>query len=324
MSDDDRGFRELIDAACDGLLTPDQARRLEALLEDNEEAQWLYLAHMRLDGRLRWEFGRTDDVPSERATLATVGPRPQARTVRPSIPATGPRGAWIRRGGRFLARHVVSTAVLLTIAGAIALLIGLGLVERPGSQRRDPGVAHERGPKAESEAEPPRLPAVSVATLGRTVGCRWTDATKILASGDRLFAGRSLHLASGVAEIAVQRGAEIVLQGPAAIELEADKVIRLEAGKVTAKITRASARGFVIHTAEATFADEGTEFGVEVSPGGSSLVHVFKGENPDVRQGRRGRAHSPADGELRGESGGGLAGLDARRGRRRVLHPLDR
>jgi hypothetical protein len=51
----------------------------------------------------------------------------------------------------------------------------------------------------------------------------------------------------------------------------------LEIGKVTAEITTMEARGFRIHTPRATFTDQGTEFGVEVVPGGSSRIHVFKG-----------------------------------------------
>ena len=44
------------------------------------------------------------------------------------------------------------------------------------------------------------------------------------------------------------------------------------------KIQSERARGFEIITAETTFIDQGTEFGVEVPPGGGSKVHVFKGK----------------------------------------------
>ena len=47
-------------------------------------------------------------------------------------------------------------------------------------------------------------------------------------------------------------------------------------GKSTALTTDKTAQGFQLHTPEATVVDEGTEFGVEVTKGGSR-VHVFQG-----------------------------------------------
>ena len=90
-------------------------------------------------------------------------------------------------------------------------------------------------------------------------------------------------------------GAKVILQAPASFRLESGTSARLEMGKATTEITTAAARGFKIRTPQATFVDQGTEFGVEVSPGGSSRVHVFKGcvdvaVNGDGRQGAAGLA----------------------------------
>jgi hypothetical protein len=114
-----------------------------------------------------------------------------------------------------------------------------------------------------------------VAQLVRTAGCRWADQDS--AHGDRLAIGQSLHLASGVAEIQFDVGVKVVLQAPAAFRIESAKSARLDRGKLTAVVTTQAAHGFRIDTPEAVYVDQGTEFGVEVSPGGSSRACVFKG-----------------------------------------------
>ena len=74
------------------------------------------------------------------------------------------------------------------------------------------------------------------------------------------------------------------MQAPAVLVVEGAKSARLERGKLSAEITSTAARGFQIRTPDGDFVDQGTEFGVEVSPDGNSRVHVFRGE-VDVKQG---------------------------------------
>jgi hypothetical protein len=65
--------------------------------------------------------------------------------------------------------------------------------------------------------------------------------------------------------------------------------MRLDIGKATVEIRDPRARGFKVLTPETTFVDQGTEFGVEVAPGGSSKVHVFKGLVDVEQKAREGR-----------------------------------
>ena len=90
-----------------------------------------------------------------------------------------------------------------------------------------------------------------------------------------------------MAEIEFDIGAKVILQSPAAFQLLSANSARLEMGKATVEIKNERARGFKILTPEATFVDQGTEFGVEVAPGGSSKVHVFKGLVDVDRKARR-------------------------------------
>ncbi len=120
------------------------------------------------------------------------------------------------------------------------------------------------------------LPA-SPARLVRVKDCHWNGHAPSPHIGQSLPIGQPLNLASGVAEIDFDIGAKVILQSPAAFELLSANSARLQMGKATVEIKNERARGFKILTPEATFVDQGTEFGVEVAPGGSSKVHVFKG-----------------------------------------------
>ena len=65
-------------------------------------------------------------------------------------------------------------------------------------------------------------------------------------------------------------------------------------GQGHGRIKNEAARGFKILTPDATFVDQGTEFGVEVAPGGgSSKIHVFKGIVDVQLRGRAGRRRPP-------------------------------
>ncbi len=122
-----------------------------------------------------------------------------------------------------------------------------------------------------------------VAHLGKLAKCRWTDSHVVLVPGEPLRAGQVIRISDGVVEIRFEVGARVVVQAPAVVALEAAKSIHLERGKLSAEITARAARGFQICTPDGIFVDQGTEFGVEVSPDGNSRVHVFKGA-VDVKQ----------------------------------------
>jgi hypothetical protein len=107
---------------------------------------------------------------------------------------------------------------------------------------------------------------------------------------------------AGVAEINFDIGARLILQGPATLKLLSPNSARLDLGKATVEIQSQRARGFKIVTPETTFVDQGTEFGVEVPPGGGSKVHVFKGK-VDVDHARGGKNGSDVTQRLQANAG---------------------
>ena len=65
-------LRVLADAVCDGALTEHDAVQLEQMLHGNAEAQRFYLACVRLDGYLLWEFGQqTQEAAPPRPAFPT-------------------------------------------------------------------------------------------------------------------------------------------------------------------------------------------------------------------------------------------------------------
>ncbi len=204
----------------------------------------------------------------------------------------------------------VQWLVVALLAGTLLGAVVMGVAIFRGM---DPAAGKNETAKVEdghgrSQAGSTELPAAAVARLGRVKDCRWNGNQPAPEPGQVLPAGRSLNLASGVAEIDFEIGAKLVVQSSTALELVSASSVRLETGKVTVEIKNEAARGFKLLTPDATFIDQGTEFGVEVAPGGSSKVHVFKGLVDVDLKARDGESPPPlqrltADAGARFESG---------------------
>lgn len=257
----------------DGNLDRPAVQTLERRLQEDREARRLYVRYMRVCAGLAWDIHdgeATDDLPSPAPGSAGVPRAPGTAGETPALRM--PTMQWPTK--RLL-------AVLATLAAAIVVAIAIPVWyfhhgNHPNSQIAANKPSDHVSPPPPLAPSPPRF-ANPVARLIRTANCRWNTSGVAPAVGDALAAGQSLNLASGVAEFRFDIGAKVILQSPAAFLIESPTSARLDAGKVTVEITDPSARGFKILTPGATFVDQGTEFGVEVAPGGSSKVHVFKG-----------------------------------------------
>lgn len=194
-----------------------------------------------------------------------------------------------QKGWGFLSNHtsMFSVALMLLVAGVVVATFTHGLF-RPAPVA-PPQVA-DKAESSDSTLMPPgyatnqphRVPAADsasgpIAMLAATCGALWTEPGERPAVGTRLAAGRELHLAAGVVALEFPIGVQAILQGPAKVKFVTGKQVELLYGKLTVKATRQEAHGFEIVTPRGCFVDQGTEFGVEVTPGGSSKVHVFQG-----------------------------------------------
>jgi Concanavalin A-like lectin/glucanases superfamily/FecR protein len=285
-------LRPLLVNLLDGELTDAQVAELQTVLREDASARQFYLRHIKTHAMLHWDHAGLPPAlkPAvlDPAALNPPAVSPPAidlsagnsSTGIPAVPNATPTPlslpTWPIPGRSIFSSFLVFGLGFVALLGIGAILLAIFLRRDPPNDGKaivatDPPLNRPAAPVA-------KAPGPLVARLTLADGCRWLDGQDSPEPGEALAVGRSLHLASGVVEITFDIGARIILQAPAAFVVESSKSARLEMGKLTAEITSPAARGFKILTPDAAMVDQGTEFGVQVAPDGSSRVHVFKGE----------------------------------------------
>jgi ferric-dicitrate binding protein FerR (iron transport regulator) len=261
---------ELLGAWCDGTLDAAECRRLEDQLGSSAAARRFYIEYLDMHARLRWDRR----LPVMARALQAAGSKSKHRY--------------------YLAMAAALVLVAAVLVARIAFKGGAGQTSTSVAQSRQGPARQGPAPFGGRDVSLPiaATPAPVVAHVGKLVNCRWTDSRAALSPGDPLRVGQVVRLAAGVAEIQFELGVRVVVQAPAVLTLETTKSARLERGKLSAEILAPAARGFQISTPDGDFVDQGTEFGVEVSPDGNSRVHVFQGE-VDVKHGFSGKPAAP-------------------------------
>jgi len=124
---------------------------------------------------------------------------------------------------------------------------------------------------------PEPLPSVEVATLVDQMNVQWSESSLEPEVGSRLWTNEgSLELEKGIVSIKYDKSAKIIVEGPALFKIERSGVY-LEHGYVYSNVSETSL-GFTVETPTSRFVDMGTEFGVLAEVDGSSEVHVTKGK----------------------------------------------
>jgi hypothetical protein len=184
----------------------------------------------------------------------------------------------IREGRRRLRlRRVARWSGWVIAAGLVAACLFLAF--RPGGTG---GATPEKSQETPHER-------VEVATLIKAEDVRWepgTNATPV--EGEVVTAGR-LRLKSGRLTLAFFSGAALTVEGPADLELLAADRVFCHHGKLRARVPR-GAEGFTVRAAGYEVVDLGTEFGLNLEPGGKSKVMVFEGAAAVSVLGKDGRS----------------------------------
>jgi len=160
-----------------------------------------------------------------------------------------PVSFWSRHGRR------------LAIAATIALSIGLIWQAALPTVRRNAWLA---GP--------------TVGFVERSAGGELTveNLSLSLQAGDALRSGE-YSLKGGLINLQFENGVEVVVEAPARFRVASSEKLVLHTGRLSANVPPAG-KGFIVQTPSADVIDHGTEFGVEVTEGIGSEIHVFQGE----------------------------------------------
>jgi hypothetical protein len=235
---------------------PGDERRADLLarLRADEAFRSAFVAEIRLHGMLkavqspepRWlrledEIGWSAGQPVEVEALAE-------RVV----------GEWERqRRNRRRLRWSLAAAAAGLVAAALYLIL------RPG-QGTEP---RPQGPAAAERA---------LATVIQLDGLEWEEAGIPLREGEVVLPGR-LRLRAGRLTLAFFSGVSLTVEGPADLELLAADRVFFHHGKLRARVLR-GAEGFTVVTTGYEVVDLGTEFAMNLQPGGKSRMMVFEGE----------------------------------------------
>jgi hypothetical protein len=165
-----------------------------------------------------------------------------------------------------------SASVALAAAAAVILFFALRPDGTPPTTPRRP---------------PPE--ALTIATAIKVEDVRWEPCDAVTpGEGAAVTTGR-LRLQSGRLTLAFFSGVSLSVEGPADLELLAADRIFCHHGKLRARVPR-GAEGFTVLADGYEVVDLGTEFGLNLEPGGKSRVMVFQGEAAVSVFGKDGRS----------------------------------
>jgi hypothetical protein len=251
----DRDLQDLLALWLDGP-DPGPARRdaLLARLRGDEDFRQAFVEEIRLLGMLR----------------AVQSSEPRWLQLEDEIGWSARKGCdvetlarrVVRDGQRWLR---VRRAVRGAMAGAAAVLVAAGLF-----------LFFRRGgppPKALPEAADG---GIKIATAVRVEDVRWEPAEGAMPGEGSVVTTGRLRFQSGRLTLAFFSGASLTVEGPADLELLAADRVFCHHGRVRARVPR-GAEGFTVLGPGYEVVDLGTEFALNLEPGGKSRVMIFEG-----------------------------------------------
>ena len=240
----------LLDAVCEGELTPEQRSELDACLHQNPDAQEIYLDHIWLCTQVNaWSRGRRAGAAGLARVAGCLQSAGGGDGTNDELAADAAAGSscpvhdssYLAQPFRWLA---ASAPLSYTFA---ALVLGVGLLaawawKTPGVGRID--LAWQL-PPAEQEASPSPQPAAAdagpaiVAKITRMQGLKpgaWKYPLEAPTDPTDVPAGCLYRMGPGVMEIAYHCGAKVAVEGPAEYLVESANRGDLLSGKLTVSV----------------------------------------------------------------------------------------
>jgi hypothetical protein len=271
-------FDALVNAACNGALSQEDAARLETLLQGNAEAQEAYLDQMCLDRWLRWEFVRNVESPE----LAT---EPEKSWIAFSAPVFHAISGAVGGTARYFSSGWPLAYAITTAVFAFAMLIGSvtkvststpaaklspSLNANDHSSHDEWALDSQGGDAQKAASETPRKKtSVFVGRITGEADCQWTCKTRrrgdeetgsaanptlsakhetetprlqVSKSPSLVCFGDRLTIASGLLEITFDTGAKVILEGPCCFNVESNGGF-LAVGRLTGRLDKTGRLG---------------------------------------------------------------------------------
>lgn len=294
-------LEELTLAYHEGVLTPEQAARLESLVLNDPQACTDFILRSSVATDLQWQFGAvnasafplrppvSEGAASDQDAAATDEPAAASTAAAPidaasAVDASGgalPMTPMPQTLSRSIQQHP-----LLYLAAGIVLIMSLWSAT---------GLLSDRGNSVVIGSDSPfEFPRV-VARLTRTLDAEW--GVDDINNGAFLRSGQRLDLVGGLAEVTYKNGTVVLLEGPASFLLNdrdaeptgrsslKDRDGYLETGRISVRVPQ-GAHGFAVETAVATIMDMGAEFGLAVNADDAVSLLVFSG-SAEMQVGRK-------------------------------------
>ena len=243
-------------------------RRLEKLIQENDEAAWTYIEYMYLHAALghRGTEEFSSDIKLSNITKNKTA-LPLSEPEEGLLPLSWPR---------LDAFYVPMVSILIAFG-----LLGTWFLGgwKFFNKRETPQVAKVQVPSMPSPIVPCKEKQKSeyiaeLTWLGEINGNGDDINTPM---GSLLTKGETLHIQRGDVRIRFNCGVEVTLHGPALFHVESSMLGKLEYGTLEARVPP-EAIGFLIETPASRVKDLGTEFGLSVKPNGDTNIKVLNGE----------------------------------------------
>jgi hypothetical protein len=238
-------FDSLLAGMTDGGITTDEQRQLGVLLQGNPERQRLYHDYL-LNHLLLEQEGALQAASSCEQAASIPSAEPLERLALGGRPRRTGRDDSSIRSNRLGVRYAIAGMVLVLLTAGLTALF-----------------ATHRGK------------SVKLATVVDAIGVDGAPH-ELTTEGAILDIGLPLQFSAGLVSVAMPSGAEFVIEGPASVVVRGPNRIQLDEGRLYA-VVPSHATGFTVDSKTVSLVDLGTEFGVDVSPGGQLEAYVFLG-----------------------------------------------
>lgn len=304
---------ELAHAQCEGVLTDQQAERIEQLVTRNTELRRKYILYLQLHalaerGR---EIGSETETNPHAAAEHLEESAVAVSTFQLLSPIHAPVPPILSTPHRNTLGYLSSGWPMAYLIATVVVSIGIAIAAVTHVSQPEQKQLVQQSDSLPSSHAPLRT---VVGQITGIVDCVWEGSkVRFQGSGENgqkamkspVALGDRLAISSGLLEITYNSGAKVILRGPVTYEVESAAGGYLEIGKLTARVEKENkkhpspARGrgtggegglnqndsvqsavplFAVRTPMAIVIDLGTEFGIEVPERGETVVHVFEGK----------------------------------------------